>query len=372
MPAFRINVFQTLILLLVLTAIGSVAVSQPYSAFGNVRQEFHVFDNGAVHRIEPLLPVNYKIGRSGVAYLDNQRIFKVYRDGAVQVISDLFTTQFDVSDNLILFRSANMISVIDQGEVIPLSKLCDRYLLGDSIVFFYDVNRQTFNAYYHGQTTEMETFLNLGQNDFKFDSTVKVSDNIGAYISFNDQFKVFYAGQNETLENQAVREFHVGRNTLAYVDINNIFKIYHKGQTYTIDPFAPKSFMVGDDVVAYQSYDGYFKIFYNGNLFTLGYYEPKYQVADRVVAFQDLNGFFKVFHEGEQTMIDNYYPEKIITGYNSMAYVNKANVLRLFSKGKVHDVTTMNVLEMRLDYDVLQFKVGFNAFRFFYNGEYYN
>jgi len=27
---------------------------------------------------------------------------------------------------------------------------------------------------------------------------------------------------------------------------------------------------------------------------------------------------------------------------------------------------------MRLDYDVLQYKVGYNAFKLFYNGEYYN
>ena len=71
-------------------------------------------------------------------------------------------------------------------------------------------------------------------------------------------------------------------------------------------------------------------------------------------------------------MIDNYYPSKIIAGHNSMAYVNKANVLRMFSKGKVYDVSTMNIIELRLDYDVLQYKVGFNAFKFFYNGEFYN
>lgn len=346
--------------------------AQPYSGFTNVRQEFHVFDNGVTHRVEGLLPISYKIGKAGIAYLDNQRIFKIYRDGAVNVVNDLFTTEFDVSDNFILYRSANIISVIDQGEVVLLSKLSSKYLLGDSLVFFYDLNKQTFNAYSHGKTTELETFLNLGENDLKFDSTVKVSDNIGAYVNFNDQFKVFYNDQLETLESQAVKKFEVGRNTLAYVDINNIFKIYHKGQTFTIDPFAPKSFMVGDDVVAYQSYDGYFKIFYNGNLHTLGYYEPRYEVKDWVVSYQDLNGFFKVFHNGTQTMMDNYYPDKIVMGYNSAAYVNKANVLRLFSNGKVYDVTTMNILDMRLDYDVLQYKVGFNAFRFFYNGEFYN
>jgi hypothetical protein len=352
--------------------ITGILQAQPYSAFNNVRQEFYVFDNGAVHRLEGLMPINYKVGRSSLAYLDNQRRFKIYRDGAVNVVSDLFTTQYEVSDNLVLYRSANMIAVVDQGEAVILSKLCDRYLLGDSIVFFYDNNKSTFNAYYNGKTTEMETFLNMRENDLKFDSTVKVSDNIGAYISYNDQFKVFYNNVLETLENQAVRQFQVGRNTLAYIDINNIFKIFYKGQSYTIDAFAPKSYAVGDDVVAFQSSDGYFKIFYNGNLYTIGYYEPSYQVNDRVVSFEDLNGFFKIFHDGEQTMIDNYYPSKITAAYNSMAYVNKANVLRMFSKGKVWDVSTMNIIELHLDYDVLQYKVGFNAFKFFYNGEFYN
>ena len=83
-----------------------------------------MFDNGAVNRIEPLIPVDYKVGRRAVAYLDNARNFKVYRDGAVTTINDLFTTQFSVSDNLVLFRSANMISVIDGQDVVLLSKLC--------------------------------------------------------------------------------------------------------------------------------------------------------------------------------------------------------------------------------------------------------
>jgi hypothetical protein len=360
------------ILVTLLIFYSGIVLAQPFSAYTNVRQEFYAFDNGATQRLEGVMPVNYKIGRAAVAYLDNQRIFKLFRNGAITPITDLFTTQYEVSDNLVLFRSANMVAVVDDGEVVTLSKLCDRYLLGDSIAFFYDNNRSSFNAYYGGHITEMETFLNLGDNDFKFDSTVKVSDNIGAYINYNDQFKVFFHNNVEVLENQAVRQFQVGRNTLAYVDINNIFKIYYNGQNYTIDQFAPSSFMVGDEVVAYQSYDGYFKIFYKGNLFTIGYYQPRYKVADRVVAFQDLNGFFKIFHEGEQVMMDNYFPDKILMGYNSAVYVNKSNILRIFSKGKVSDVTSMNVIDMRLDYDVLQYKVGFNAFRFFYNGEFYN
>lgn len=349
-----------------------IAQSQPYSAFTDIRLQFNVFDNNAVHQIEHLLPIEYKIGKNAIAYLDNQRIFKIYKDGLVTTVNDMFTTNFQVSDNLVLFKSANIVSVIDGGQVVVLSKLCNRYAMGDSVVLFYDINRSSFNGYYDGKITELETFLNLKDEDFSFDKTVKVSDNIGAYINYNEQFKVFYNNESEILENQMVKQFEVGRNIVAYVDINNIFKIYYKGQSFTIDPFAPKSFMVGDDVVAFQGNDGYFKIFYKGNLTTIGYYDPRYLVADRVVAYADPNGFFKIFYEGDQTVMDNYYPEKIKAGYNSVAYTNKGSTLRFFSKGKVFDITTMSLMDVRLDYDVLQYKVGFNAFKIFYDGNYYN
>lgn len=348
------------------------AIAQPFSAYTDIRNQFYVFDHDASNQVEHLVPIDFKIGKSAVAYLDNQRVFKVYRDGMSNKVNDMFTTKFEVSDNLITFQSANMVSVVDGREVVLLSKLCNRYAMGDSVVLFYDMNRSTFSGYYNGKITELETFLNLRDNDFTFDSTVKVSDNIGAYINYNDQFKVFYNNQQEVLENQTVRQFQVGRNIVAYIDINNIFKIYYKGQSYTIESFPPNSFMAGDDVVAFHSNDGHFKIFYKGSLFTIGYYDPQYTVKDRVVAFADPNGYFKIFYEGEQTTIDNFYPDKIKLGYNSAVYTNKANMVRMFSKGKVYDVTNMTLLDMRLDYDVLQYKIGFNAFKIFYDGNFYN
>lgn len=345
--------------------------AQPYSAFLNVRNEFNIFDNGIISRAEALRPMSYKIGKTGITYLSNMGVLKIYKDGDIQVLNDLTTTDYDVSDNLILFRAANKISVIENGELTTLSKLCDRYKMGDSVVLFYDAVTRSLNGYYQGKITELEGFLNLDDNDFKIDSSLKVSDNIGAYINYNEQFKVFYQHNSEVLENQAVKQFQVGRNIVGYIDINNIFKIYYKGQTYVIDPFAPKKFLVGDDVVAYYSSDGYFKIFHRGNLYTIGYYEPEFEVVDRIVAFKDINGYFKVFHEGVQENIDIYYPDKFILGYNSLAYVNKANMLRLFSKGKTYDISNMSIQDFRIDYDVLQFKVGFNAFKMFYDGQFY-
>lgn len=345
--------------------------AQPLSAYSTVRQEFYIFDNGANTRVEPLIPRDYKIGRTGIAYIDNLSNFKIYKDGAVNTVSNFLTTDFQVSDNLITYKASKILSVMDGSDVVLLSRLCNQYAMGDSVVMFFDLNKQTFNGYSNGKIVELEGFLNLDTTDFDFQQTVKVSDNIGAYINYNDQFKVFYNGESEVLENQRVKDFKLGRNTLAYVDINNIFKIYHNGQVFQADPFLPKSFMVGDDVVAFQSSDGYFKIFYAGKMYTIGYYTPMYQVKDWLVTFEDLNGYFKVFYEGEQTMLENYVPDKMEIGYHSVAWVNKANILRMFSKGKLYDVSNASLNEIRLDYDVLQYKVGFNSFKMFYDGNTY-
>jgi len=349
-----------------------LALAQTYSAYVDVRQEFYAFDNGAINKLEHLRPVDYKIGKNSIVYVDNQRNFKIYRNGVVTPIDEnLFTLQFQVSDNLVLYRSANMISVIDGNDIKLLSGLCQNYSMGDSVVMFYDINRSTFNAYYNGKITELETYLLLDEGDFSFEKNVKASDNIGAYVNFNEMFKAFYHNDVFTLEQQKINDFQIGRNTIAYVDINNQFKIFHKGETYKIDAFAPKSYQVGDDIVAFVNYEGNFKIFYDGKMYNLGFYEPQYQVKDFLVAFEATNGFFKVFYEGNTEVLENYYPPNLQMHYKSLAYTNQANMLRLFSQGKVYDVTNQTVKDFRLDFDVLQYQIGFNRFKVFANGETY-
>lgn len=362
---------KTFFACLLTTVLSTAAVAQPYSAYVDVRQEFYAFDNGAINKLDHLQPVDYKIGKNNVAFIDNQRNFKIYKDGVVSTISEnLYTVNFQTSDNLILYRSANMISVIDGNDVKLLSRLCQDFAMGDSVVMFYDINRTTFNAYYNGEITELETYLLKG-DDFPFGTNVKASDNVGAYINFNDMFKAFYRNEVFTLEEQRVRDFQVGRNTIAYNDINNQFKIFHKGQTYKIDAFAPRSYQVGDNIVAFVNYEGNFKIFHDGKMYNMGFYEPQYQVTDFLVAFEAVNGFFKVFYEGNTEVMENYYPPNLKMQYKSLAYTNQANVLRLFSQGKVYDVTNQTVADYRLDYDVLQYKIGFNRFKIFADGERY-
>jgi hypothetical protein len=332
-----------------------------------------VWDNGMIRKIDYLPPVEMKIGRTAIPYLDNSRSFKIYYGGGVRTVNIGFTNEFQVTDNLVAFLNARSLNVFDQGEIKNLSLLCQQYFLGDSLILFLDGVRNEYKAYYDGAVYPVENFL-AGQAM----EAVKVSDNIAAYDNYANQFRIFYLGNIIAQEDYAVSSFDVGRNTVAYVDINREFKVFHKGVTTTLEQFPPESFSVGDDLVAYVTNDGYFKIFYDDSVQTIGFFRPDYHVGDYVVAFQDGGGYFRAFYKGQVTTLESYYPGNYTVQYNSVAYLNRMNVLRLFSAGEVYDVTTLfsgndtnpqnNWL---LSFDVLRYKVGLSMYKIFYRGEEY-
>jgi hypothetical protein len=335
-------------------------------AYTDLFNKFYVADNGSTTEVEYLAPRDYKVGRTGVAYLDNLGLFKVYRNGIVNKVNTNFTSAFGVSDNFIFYKTQTALHVIDGDVDEELCKSVGDYAVGDSIAFFFDRIKNVLYAYYGGHKMELENNLAVSAfNDYK------VSDNIIAYQNFANQFKVVHNGEVQILETQPIKEYAVGRNNIAYLDINGQFKIYQDGQTHQVDAFAPKRYAVGDNIVAYVGYDGYFKIFYEGKSFPIGFFEKRFTVQDNIVAFEDGAGFFKIFYKGNVYDVDNYYPNEYLCQYKSLAYINKGNVLRLFSDGKINDVTTMvNKLDnIALDYDVLRYKVGTNMFRFFVDGQ---
>src|SRR5690606_13247987 len=218
-----------------------------------------------------------------------------------------------------------------------LSSLCKQYYVGDSIVVFLDGIRNEYKAYYDGNIYLIESFL-AGDPL----SNLKVSDNIAAYDNYAGQFRIFYRGDLISQEAYEVSSFKVGRNTVAYVDANRQFKICYKA-----------------------------------SIQTSGLFRRGYQVEDFIVAYQDASGYFNVFYKGEITALETYFPDSLTIRYNSLAYVNRMNVLRMFSEGEVYDVSTMfsnsaaDRNSWQMAYDVLQYKVGSNLYRIFYKGREY-
>jgi hypothetical protein len=346
-------------------------LAQPLTAFVNLQNQVMVWDNGVIRKIDYLPPVDMKIGRTAIPYLDNSRSFKIYTRGGVRNINNGFTNEFRATDNLVAFLNSRSLNIFDEGEVKNLTPLCVEYFLGDSLLLFIDGIRYEYKAYYNGDIYPIENFLAGDALD-----VIKVSDNIAAYDNYANQFRIFFHGQIIAQEDYSVSTFDVGRNTVAYVDINRQFKVFHSGKTTTLEDFPPDNYVVGDDLVAYTSSDGYFRIFYKDSLHTVGFFRPEYQVGDNVVAFRDGGGYFRVFSRGEFTNLEPYYPSSYVVQYNSVAYVNRGNVLRLFSDGELYDVTSIfsdgeNNSDWSLNYDVLRYRVGLNAYKIFYRGNEY-
>lgn len=360
------------------------------SAYTSFQNQFMVWDNGMIRKIEYLVPLQFKIGRRAIPYIDNSRSFKIYANGGVTKVNDGFTSNFQVSDYLITYQNASSLNVWDDGKVTNLSRYCNQFYLGDSLVLFFDGVQKEFRVYYDGQIQTIEGFLGGGNtaNLFNTDEatiritneadiasgalpSIKVSDNIAAYVNYANQFRIFYQGQVIDQENYLITSFDVGRNNVAYVDANREFKIFHGGQTRQLDDFPPYSYAAGDNVVAFIGYDNYFKIFYQDSVYNIGYFQPDFVVKDNIVAFRDATGYFKVFYKGQIYTLESYYPDNFKAGYNSVAYVNRANVLRLFTEGDIYDVTNADIADWRLDYDVVQYRFGANMFKVFYKGRTY-
>lgn len=379
---------QSLLLIFLLAFTGIQVQAQPLSAYTSFQNQFMVWDNGMIRKVEFLAPLQVGIGRSAIPYIDNSRNFKIYHNGGSQKVNDGFTQAFQVTDNLITYQNSRALFVWDKGTITNLSKYCDQFYLGDSLVVFFDGVQREFRAYYDGRIFPIEGFLagNSTSNVFDTSTTsirndmdissgqlpsIKVSDNIAAYVNYANQFRIFYHGEIIEQENYLVNNFDLGRNTVAYVDANREFKIFSSGKTSTIDNFPPYTYSAGDNVVAFIGYDNYFKIYYNDSLYSMGYFQPDFVVKDNIVAFQDATGYFKVFYKGQVYTLESYYPQDFKAGYNSVAYVNRANVLRLFTEGDVYDVTNADIATWRLDYDVLQYRFGANMFKVFYKGKTY-
>lgn len=381
------NKFSLILLSLSFCLIGSNHMSfGQLSAFTNFQNQFMAFENGMIRRIDYLVPIKFGVGRNAIAFMDNSRNFKIYSKGGVTQINAGLTNAFQVTDNLITYQNATALSVWDRGQIQSLSRMCNQFYTGDSLVIFFEGVQKEFRAYYNFQVYPIEGFLagataNMFNEDNNISSemnvasgqlsSIQASDNIAAYVNFANQFRIFYHGKIIAQDDYLISNFGVGRNTVAYVDANQQFKVFHKGITQELDNFPPNIYAVGDDLVAFVGYDGYFKIFHDGQLYTIGYFDPEFVVKDNVVAFKDATGYFSAFYKGKVTQLENYYPSNFKAAYNSIAYVNRANVLRLFSEGNIYDVTNAEVADWRLDYDVIQYRFGGNMFKVFYKGTTY-
>lgn len=365
--------------------------AQPLSAYYDNQNQFFSWDNGMTRKIDYLQPVQYKVGRLAIPYLDNSRNFKIYSQGATQIINNGNTSSFFATDYLVAFLNAKILFVWEKGKITKLSNYVENYYVGDSVLMFFDKIQNEFKVYYNEDIYVLEDFMvgldfsvlnklseEESQKHYEGQDVasgqipmIQVSDNIAAYVNFAEQFKVFYQGEMYQLDDRMIKSFGVGRNIVAYTNAMNEFKIFYNGEDNVIDNFIPYEYQVGDELVAFVSSDNYFKIHYQDSTYVLGYFQPEYNVKDNIVYYKDQSGYFNVFYKGKNYVLENYWPDGITAQYHSVAYISRNKFIKLFTEGQIYEVINADVPYWRLDYDVLHYRFGTNLNKVFYKGRTY-
>jgi hypothetical protein len=342
--------------------------SQNLNAYTDqVTKYFYIFDDGKLVEAEYLPVTQPAVGGNCVAYVDNSSNFKIYYDGSTSIEADNPPDRFYATDNLIAYDFNRKLSVFERGKSTTLCYQHGIYAVGDSIVAFYDTIAMVLKVYRDGEVKEME-----GNVDKYSPKSLKVGDNIVAYVNYNNRFKTYYNNRTYDLESTSPSQYKTGCNTVAYVDRSTQnFKVFYHGNLLQLETFPPTSFKVADDLVAYIDNVGNFKVFYMGELNTVLTYEPQfYDAIDHVVVFGDVQNFNGYF-AGKTTKLESYKPDSWQMDYNSLAYVDRFNKIRFFNEGVIKEVSSSIVNSYQLTRNVLMYSTDLESMHFYCNGKNY-
>ena len=343
-----------------------VVFSQGVAVYTGPDEQFYVFDSGSFTRLEYQPVQSYKIGYDQLVYLDNMGRLKWYKEGKSVIVEDYALTNFFVTDYLIAYLLGDQLIVLDEGKRKTLKYNKGLFMVGDSLISFYDSQSNYLKAYYNKTIYEIED----GMGGMPFKSMLS-GDNTMAYIDRNDYFKMFYRGAIYDLTYN-VSSYRVGKNIIAYIEgSSSEFKIEYKAEHFEIDLLPPKSYKVADNLVAFVDNSDNFKVFYDGEIFELSSFAPDfYKCSENMLVYAE-DEQFKVFYNGQVFDLDNYTPQKYYLGQNTIAYIGQQNQLEVFFKGKEITASSEPLSKLEVFSHAIAITKHPHAVSVFYNGREY-
>lgn len=355
-----------LITILIISA-GALAQNLNLAAFHDYQRHFVIFDSGEILDVENLPVQSFQIGGTCIPYISNAGQFKVYFNGEVQTLTQQLINRYFVTRHLMVYFLFDQLYVFDNGKQRLLSSNVKDFVLGDSIVAYFNRNRKTSHVYYKGEVYDLENAL-VGNPIKEF----KAGDNVFAYFNDNTKlFKIFYNGQLEEIsQSNDLINFEPGRNLVAYEDNStNTFHVFYKGEIIDLEDFKPKSFKVGDDLIAYVDVLEQFKVFTNGEVEILSDFEPDaYFVTDSLVVYSEQE-YFKVYCNGQIYELENYIPDEFQIQEHTITYIDLNGWLKAFSAGKQFIVTKDLLNSYKLAYNTIMINTTVNTVKIYYKGE---
>lgn len=353
--------------ILILLSISLRSYSQGLTGFLNNRDHFIVFDEGSFINLEHLPIQSFKTNKWGIAYVKSNGTLMVYTNGQEIKLSNVIS-DYQMTESLLVYHYNNHLFVFDGIEKQKLSMDAPHFKANKEVVAFYDRMDKMFKLYENGKIREVEDVLsNEPVNDYK------VGDNILAYRDPYGYLNVYYNGNKEQLMLiQGRPSYKTDKNIVAYYDENtSAFNVFDRGTIHQLSYFRPHSYKVADNRVVYVDDTGNFIVYENDKKETISSITPdEYYVEDSLIVYKE-EGYLKCYADQQVYTLENFFPDQMKMHFNTLAYIDERNYLKVFQKGENRTISYEPVKSFKTQWGTVWFKIGVNTNKVFYEGNVY-
>lgn len=256
----------------------------------------------------------------------------------------------------------NFFFIVDDGNIIQQEhNLIYHYKVGRNYVAYLSFNND-FKVYHNGLTQTLQAFP---------PEKYTVTDYLMLIENPGSQFYVLYGDKMDLLNKVSGQVYGVGDSVVAFQDYLGIFQLFKNGKVYEIDQREPNMVMVEDNMMVYLDRNNELRAFWDGELATLDYGNPpiSVKVERNTVAFIDYVGNFKVFWAGDLYNILNFQPSSYKVGQNLAAYIDNRQEFKIFHKGETYDIMTIPPKWYDVQENFVIWADNNNYFNVFYEGK---
>lgn len=361
---------KKILLSLIIVIAATLSFSQEgMGYFYDTFNRFTVFDKGSIHELESTQVDSVRVGDDYLAYIDRQGNLKVYSNGEVKVIEESIPNTMVATAHALVYKMEQRLMIYQNGKKKQLASWAERFFAGDSIVVWLARPSLDILVYenYEIKTIETSVVAQAIKNG-------RAGRNIFGYSDLNNDFKVYYRGQIIETPASDIRNYRCGRGIIAFIDrFNNSFNVFENGEVKTIMNAIPKSYSVSDNIISYFDIDNNFMVYYNGQSTKLESYDPVILPSKGNMLIYYYEPELKLFYDGKLHVLEKFIDQQsIVTGINSLVYLDNANRAKYFYKGKLYDNFLFDKpKKIELYRDLPAFTYGNNTIGFFYNGKMY-
>lgn len=312
--------------------------------------------------------MEFQVGGTLIAYLDQASNFKKYQYGEVQTLLEVAQVDFYATDYLLGYSLFDTLYVYDNEKIIKLSSHCEEYLVRDSIVIWQDRLTKSLNVFYNGETKIIAEEL----PGFEFEPYM-AGDNLFAFVNPSTrELAIFYRGELQVLDTNADNMiFQAGCDIIAFMDISDqSFNVFHKGIISELDLYQPESFQVGDQIMAYIDNQQDLKFFENGEIHQITSEPEFYEVKDHIIVYEE-QGSFKTICQGEKYIIEQYIPQPYYLDVNTISYLEHNESIRVFQHCEHITANKIEVVKFNMVRNVIVFAEEDEKIKVYFNGQVY-